>query len=570
MTVEQSLLKVKDLLNRPTSYLLPPEVCTNLLAGLEAVSTASELAAIVSEHLPELFTAYRCELIDTLKDTLSPTVWQDQGVLFNALRIPKDGPEKLMAFYDGAYHVEQNVAKEVTYYGDPFLMVNAGVAHVMDSMHEVLVDKQAKADVHGQTVARAYHQAEVTYYDRSCGSAYHSSVVHLRDRSFVDVGHDKVTVYAQDQSQFIGEYGHPTIYMSGFAQGYLDMDCYPARPVQVYLSDNTLLYAHGLRERDIQIHQKGHKTTIIQDGLLGSKDVLLKQLIIPRVFELSKPEQRLRAPLPLERLLTVVAGLLPADRFPLLQQATDETAVCRLIADLLPALAEQGVDGDFLRANFTEGALDACLIHAFTCPTISPNLNDPGTHHFFGEQLVIADRYTGGVECYEKTRVLSRFKTDGVQLHQHASGIAMEMGQLKAAGTGQVLAVDGAKVRVAGSVEATLFGHSQAEAFDVATVQGFEQSVVKATDQTSVYLCHDAQAKVDGHSRVCIAGRNSVEADGYAVIEYRPDDRFVQPTIKRLSDTVQVCRLSTGMVKRPLLLSQDQPEEAKNRSGIKR
>lgn len=545
MTIDQSKQEVLSLLNRYPSHPLDERVRSELATGLSGASTASELAACVADYIGELFEAYGYELIDVLKLTLTPQVWQKQGVLFNPLNIPADGPDSYIALHDGAYVVEQAVDKCVTYYGDPFLSVGAGEAHVMDSANDIQVNNQAKVYVYGATRCNAYDQAEVFYRDQSRGEAFHDEVVHACDRSYVIVGHDRVTLYAQDQAMFLASYGSPTIYMSGHTRGYINMDGYPQTPVRVELTDSCVLYAKGLREDDIQISEENFKGTIIRGEGLEAAEGMLMDLIIPNASRRGVREDRLEVPLPLDQLKADLCVYLPEDRFYAISQATSETEVCQRITPYMQTMVDNGLTGAFLRSHFTEESLNANSIHAFSAPKLEPDLSVADTHYFFGEQLVQASDFPHMVMGFEKTLVIANGPSQYVLLQQEASGIAVGSGQLQAYGSGQVLGLDASHVRVDEKVEARLLGNSHGWACGQSRIFGYDSSEVVGQDQASLVLCHESRATVHGQVRVLVGGHNEIIAHGEATIGYNPQNVYVHPTIKKESEGVKVLELDT-------------------------
>ncbi|MGM9796080.1 MAG: hypothetical protein ACI3ZY_00595 [Parabacteroides sp.] len=545
MTIDQSKQEILSLLGRCPSHPLDERVRAELATGLSGASTASELAEYVADYIGELFETYGYELIDVLKLTLTPQVWQKLGVLFNPLNIPADGPDSYIALHDGAYVVEQAVDKCVIYYGDPLLSVGAGEAHVMDSANDIQVNNQAKAYVYGSTRCRAYDQAEVFYRDQSRGEAFHDAVVHACDRSYVIVGHDRVPLYAQDQAMFLASYGSPTIHMSGHCRGYINLDSYPRTPVRVQLADSCVLYAKGLREEDIQIKEESFKGTIIRGEGLEPAEGMLMDLIIPEALRRGVREDRLEVPLPLEQLKADLCVYLPEDRFYAISHATSETEVCQRMTPYIQTMVDNGLTGAFLRSHFTEESLNANGIHAFSAPRLEPDLSAADTHYFFGEQLVQASDFPHMVLGFEKTLVIANGPSQYVLLQQEASGIALGSGQLQAYGSGQVLGLDASHVRVDEKVEARLLGNSHGWACGQSRVYGYDSSEVVGQGQASLVLCHESRATVHDQVRVLVGGHNEIIAHGDATIGYNPQNVYVHPTIKKESEGVKVLELDT-------------------------
>lgn len=584
MTVEAVKERLVSLLNLPTAVPLLPGEREKIIEQVKTATTASELAEGVCFYLVDLARSYK--VADWgLDQMISPSVWRKLGVLFNPVTIPADGPDSYCVICSGSNPmVEQQVNKHVTYIGHPFILVYEGTAVVLNTASKVDVYNDAKAYVHGYSSAFAHDQAHLVCCDHAKGEANDLSTVHGTDQSFVVAMSGQPVVYAQDQAQLLAFGGEPSIYLTDSSRGFIDIDYQPKEPIQVQVSGECLLYARGLSESDIQIKVSnrgerlqrseffpaleqrvptaGFTGTVIRGEQLRQSDSLVQELFVPRLLfsyadrinnevrcscVLYTDSLRLARvePMDIDQLKRDLIGLrCPSMKDVLLTQilqATTEKELCQIIAPHLPVLVEQGVDGGFLRAHFTEETLESCLIHAFDRPDYErENYATFGLHQFFGHQLVQAHRYNGEVVGYERTVVVNDLGNKSVSICQYAMGLVVGRGKLHAHDHSSALVVDRGCIVAGGQSKVRLEGCSKGYAAYAAHAECFGSSFIEGAEGAVVHLFDKSQAYVEDQVWVAAEGVNTITAMGQVLIGYPAFQKKVKPTIKAESDQVRV------------------------------
>ena len=543
MNLENSKERLKSLLEKRPESPLSPAVHEDLIACLDDCSTASEFAARVAKYIPDLFKAYSYELIDTLKGTLSPMVWLNNGVLINPDSIPLEGPDKLIVLGNGL--VRQNVEKEVTYLGDMIVNVSAGVAHVWDTYKYVNVELNGKVIAHGHTRVNAYDQAEVSCYDFSKVTAYDGVVVHAYDRSCAVGIHDDVTLFAHDQAQFYVNLGQPEIFMYDSARGCMEVESNPLRPIKVHLNGMGLLYAKAIHPEDIQLLDEGFSGTIIRGENTPKMDSVMMEVVVPRYAKTDKEEVGIAEPLPLSELKQELDSWM-GDNYPPLDRCTNETEVCALLRTFLPSFLDKGMTGEFLRSHFTKAALEANLIHAFSQTEASIQDRDvTKTHYFFGSQLVHGDFYKGNVDCYEQCLLVSAKGSHVQKVGDQAQAIVVEQGKVIAKDRSRVVSFDNGRVQAFDRSTAIMNGNSVVVSYDQAIVYGHQDAYVNAKHDSIVFMDDRANATVDDRVRVLAEGKNHVTARGGAVVGYADYHPRVDVSVTMQSEHAKEVKLNT-------------------------
>lgn len=546
MTFEASKQAIAALLERIPVQPLPQG---EILSQVNLADTASELAGVVAKTFPQLFKAYGHELTQTLSATLTPALWQSQGVLLHPSSIPADGPEAYWVIA-GTTPIAQEVDKTVTYLGDVTATISAGTAHIMDSKKEVEAMGHAKVYAYGTSQVNGYDESEVFYRDRSRGLAKDLAIVHANDRSYIVVSGGAVTLYAHDMAQYQVIDGRTTVIADGSSRGLVAPipqfnDC-----IRVHLSEQCLLFTQKEAHQAIKVETENFSGTILSWDSKPIDTVKLLDVCVPRFKEPSPKETGLVRPLDFKVLLNDLKAFIdrhmPTLETSLIYRSHDERTLCAHMLPLLPQLIANGMTGEFLRTHFSEQTLEEHLIHAFSRPeAVRTNRHAPGTHYFFGNQLVHASRYGGNVVCYEKALLIADKKRDLLKVDGQAIGITMGTVPLEVKGEGGAITLDYSHITAGDQAHAYAYGESFVTATGHAYVEAHQSAGVEADDHCKVYMTGEASAQLTGYVKAMVQDTNDVVADEHVIVGYREIHPGRKDVVKALAPTVQVHKLNT-------------------------
>ena len=115
MEIEKDKQAWLELLKHEGTTSVAEEVRTAWTEALGRVDTASELAGFVVNELPGFYRAYGEECLNLIRQGLSPTVWEEAGLLLNPRTIPAKCANGISVVADGSVATEQWQQGVVTY-----------------------------------------------------------------------------------------------------------------------------------------------------------------------------------------------------------------------------------------------------------------------------------------------------------------------------------------------------------------------------------------------------------------------------------------------------------------------
>ena len=173
------------------------------------------------------------------------------------------------------------------------------------------------------------------------------------------------------------------------------------------------------------------------------------------------------------------------------------------------------------------------------------NRHAPGTHYFFGDQLVHASRYGGNVVCYEKALLIADKKRDLLKVDGQAIGITMGTVPLEVKGEGGAITLDYSHITAGDHARVSAYGESFVTATGHAYVEAHQSVGVEADDHCKVYMTGEASAQLSGYVKAMVQDTNDVVADEHVIVGYREIHPGRKDVVKALSPTVQVHKLNT-------------------------
>ena len=549
MNTEETKQKLISLLKRDNRN----PICRK---ALTQATTASEVAQVVVEHLDDLYKAYGEGVLELIRCSLSPEVWAAQGVLINPVEIPEFDTEKLIVVADGKVKTWQSVHAHdrtycVEYYGKVDLTVQAGHAVVKGTTRTVFVQDQGSADVYGSTRVYASGSGVVCLYDQTCGEICNEMTAHVSDRSFVESVGGSTKIIAHDEGQFIVSKGVAEVHALDQARGMVYHDPNAKGISKAYVDKDAVLYLENAAAVG-RVRGNGlpaSKGLILDGASIKTPASVFVRMLVPYAKELAAaPRPCIPEPLDLDRLKEDLLPLLPgsaADWQTLFELADDEYRLCNQIVDAIPHMVSKGLDSDFLRSHFTEGALVANGIHLERQTKVPLTPVDCPAHYFFGRQLVNASNWGTPVFAFERSLVVADGCRESIQVDQQAQAIVRGVTKVHAEDHSRVVAFGDVEVVAHDRSKTVLEGRSQGVFFNDTLVYAYDRALATGYDRARLVLHDHSKANAHDRTHTLAKGANRVFAWDQSEVACGQGGDQPKADIKLLSDQAKQVVLQT-------------------------
>lgn len=540
---------------------------------MSCAETASGVVDCVTTFLPALYRTYGSEVLDLIRNTLSPTVWEAHNVLINPLMIPSN-EGKYIVIADGSVETIQAANIKAHYYGDVRLKVSEGIASVLDTPYPVLAEDQADVYAYGMTKVVANKGALVVLNDRAQAETNESAKIIAYDRSYVEVQGGNPYIDMDDQSRLLVKAGEPAIRLDNHARGVVLEDNSRQKPMDIWLMDRCLLYLEN--KADAHVEKRGFQGLLIEGPRtdLSAKEVI--DLILPSVQKVGPKQLRPRAvPLDLVELKRAVTPLLTDKECTTLltevEEAKSELDVLDVLAPELPLLVEKGLTGAFLNAHFTKESLDVWHLHTGCEPSGRVNDLDLGcVNSFLSDQLIYASEYDQTTMVYDHGLVIADNPSQFTYVSGQASAIAIGQCELEVNGHAQAMTLDHSTARSHDQASVKLLDHSTGIANGESFMEVGGEALAYGYDQSRLYFTGKSQGVLEDACRALVLDCEKVLARGDSEVGVYTAERTTELNVQIESDRVKVQELDSKerLVRYRDALIKDETEGEKKSLGV--
>ena len=506
------------------SDLLPQNPETDrLITGLSTISTYSDFNQFLVEEASALYRYLDRSFIILADQCADKRALREEGILINPREIPKDGPDKYVAYTLSEKTVTQCTDKEVSYPCPCHVDIYLGQA--------ILANPHATCHAYHEAKVESYG-AEITAQDRSiiqlnkesrC-KAEGQATLYLNDRTFAEVN-GQTKVYVQDQGQ-CWVYGDcQELHLKDTARAFILQNADKKNPIEVSLSDDALLISTSSQLRFQRSDFRGLCYIINQ----ATENVYLPQLMdlaIPRRGAINHP-QPLSTPIALDSLKRQfsVPSLFSDKQTDKLikdavQKAGSEKEILDILTEHMPkAQHHLHISPNLLASYFTKENLEAHNIHLFDDP-IRVDPMDTRPHFVFGDHVVKAKDFPHGVYLFNGALGISQDPTDKLTIGQFAQAIAFKNGRVEGFSNAFAIATGQGECTLHQKAHGILLREAQGHLHDQSAAYATDHSHVTGKDQARIHLANQSTAEVTDQTVLLSEGDNKIIATGHAEIAW--------------------------------------------------
>ena len=549
-------MKLEEAKQALLSMLVHPKD-QELAEKVRGMDTASEVTSLIAEYFTPLHAHYGTDLLDFVRNSFSPALWDTVGILINPTIIPSLSHGDLYVVADGTVETVQDIDKHVYYFGDVKLKIHAGYAYGLDTPYPVTADQTAYVYAKGNTSVIAKDKSLVELTDYAHAKVKDQVSVEARGHSFVESLGGHLDIEAYDQSRFLVSAGSADIEMYESARGVIMNDRDNQAHFDILFNGHGLLYvAPGLDQScDIKYNwqpdfDKQYPTNadrVLWGSNMSIDPEEMRDIILPHWGDPSwHIKEPLSQPIDLDVLKRDIEKVTPAyfleEMKAWLSEDQDEKAVCKTICILFPITRFVNLDGDFLRSHFTsETLLENNIVVDY-----NENMRILGTrnhpYYIYGDDLIDTDFCNGYIYACDNNLVVGK-DVSNVTVDERAHAIVYGQSSVLATENSTVVALDETQVQAHFSSIVYLLDHSQGKVNNHVQVKAYDDSKVEATGTSRATLFQNSSIQADDQCQVSIFGHNKVVAKGEVQVAYPSDGTDYKANIEVLSDKVTLTEL---------------------------
>lgn len=574
-SIEELKKAILGLFDKKPDYIHHKELIER---AFRRARTVSDFLETMGNEMRHIYTILGDELLDVLRGSLKPEVWERGNFLFNPSVIPADSDEELFVISDGTTPCVQDANRKVNYYGDVKLDITHGFATVFKTPHTVMAsgDATVAAQSHTHVIARENAKAYAHNYSRV--EAFDYADVYAGTHSFVESKGVRTTICLGRAGECLISSGSAQLEIKEHSRAVILADKPLEQPIELTMESNSLVYSNTPYADNIQVKEIQRAATLISGHQLSLTKEEAMDMFIPHY----KPTNASRKE-PLFALLSIKEqreAILSFYQRPedkeirkAIQKARDEYSLLELIREDIPNLVDKGLTGDFLRTHFSADGLHCNYIFTKYNSIIEyPHMSDSKSAYFFGDLMGHSSWYGGKIYGYENALVISESETNHVEVGQNANAIATNYASVHAKGQSSVLGLFESKVELKENSSARMEQNSYCMAYDHSHVKVYGEAGASGFDHATVEYHDESYGALKGNARALATTNGKIHAAEKAEIAFATYDTPYRPEIMVEAKETTLIGLDSPerLEAYRASLYNEKTEKQKKSSGLKR